>query len=329
VKNSQAFIAYDGSHTDGPFQNPLHYFRHNMTANFTRQVSERRQIGFKFNFGTNRFDSSGQIPLDLVSNGSIDRFGFIDPHNGGDVRSGIGAVYIRQEFASGDVLKVDGFVARSLFDLWSNFTFYLNDPVRGDEIQQHDSRLQQGVNAQYLHVHRLFNQQAILTLGGNFHDNQINVGRYSTEDRRIFGIGSSDDVHVTNAAAYVQEGISFLNGRLHAEAGLRFDGFRFQVTKRLTTFPNDAQSVLSPQPKTSLAYTPSQRLPLTLYFNYGRGISSQDTRGIVLYPHSPKISTTDFFNGVLHITREDFPARQTGSLSTAPTSRSTYPMRVQ
>ena len=97
----------------------------------------------------------------------------------------MGGLYFRQEFASGDMLKVDGFVSRSLFDLWSNFTFYLNNPVQGDEIQQHDSRLQEGVNAQYLHVHKLFGHQAILTTGGNFHDNQINVGTYNTEDRQI------------------------------------------------------------------------------------------------------------------------------------------------
>jgi hypothetical protein len=295
LKNTQAFLAYDVSHTDGPFLNPLNYVRHNVTGNLTRTINERRQLGFKFNFGTNRFDSSGQLPLDLVENGELDRFGYIDPADGGNVRSGMGAVYFRQEFKSGDMLKVDGFVARSLFDLWSNFTFFLNNPVQGDEIQQHDSRLQEGANVQYLHVHKLFGQQAMLTLGGNFHDNQINVGTYNTESRRIFGIQNSDNVHVTNGAGYAQEGVTFWRGRVHAEAGLRLDGFRFQVASRVNAGEAGAQSVFVPQPKVNLAYTPTERLPMTLYFNYGRGISSQDARGIVLYPQSPKVSTTDFF----------------------------------
>jgi outer membrane receptor protein involved in Fe transport len=193
------------------------------------------------------------------------------------------------------MLKVDGFVSRSLFDLWSNFTFYLNDPVHGDEIQQHDSRLQEGLNAQYLHIHKLFNQPAILTFGGNFHDNHINVGTFNTDDRKVLVAQSSDHVHVTNAAGYLQEGVTFWRGRLHAEAGLRFDSFRFQSASFINPAQSGAQTVVVLQPKVNLSYTPTQRLPLTLYFNYGRGISSQDARGIILHPQSPKVSTTDFF----------------------------------
>jgi hypothetical protein len=295
LENTQALVAYEGSYSDGPFLNPLHYLRNNITGNVTRQLGHERQIGFKFNFGTNRFNSSGQIPLDLVADKQLDRFGYVDPADGGHVFSGVGALYFRQEFPSGDMLKIDGFLSRSLFDLWSNFTFYLNNPVQGDEIQQHDSRLQKGANAQYLHAHKLFNRQAILTFGGNFHDNQINVGTYNATDRHIFAINSSNHVRVTNAAGYLQEGIALWGDRLYAEAGLRVDSFRFQKTSLADPTEGGAQTVVAPQPKVNLAYTPSHSLPLTLYFNYGRGISSQDARGIILYPQSPKVSTTDFF----------------------------------
>jgi hypothetical protein len=295
LKNTEALVAYEGSYTDGPFLKPLHYLRNNITGNITRQLGHERQIGFKFNFGTNRFDSSGQIPLDLVADKQLERFGYIDPADGGHVFSGVGALYFRQEFPSGDMLKVDGFLSRSLFDLWSNFTFYLNNPVQGDGIQQHDSRLQEGVNAQYLHAHKLFNRQAVLTLGGNFHDNQIKVGTYNTADHHIFAINSSNHVRVTNAAGYLQEGIALWGDRLYVEAGLRMDSFRFQTTSLVDPTVGGAQTVVALQPKVNLAYTPSHRLPLTLYCNYGRGISSQDARGISLHPQSPKVSITDFF----------------------------------
>ena len=295
LKNTKGLVAYEGSYTDGPFLNPLHYLRDNMTGNITRQLGHERQLGFKFNFATNTFDSSGQIPLDLVADKQLDRFGYIDPADGGRVLSGVGALYLRQEFSSGDMLKIDGFLSRSLFDLWSNFTFYLNNPVQGDEIQQHDSRLQEGANAQYIHAHKLFNRHAIMTLGGNFHDNQIEVGTYNTADRHIFAINSSNHVRVTNGAGYLQEGIALWGDRLYAEAGLRVDSFRFQTTGLVDPTEGGAQAVVVPQPKVNLAYTPSQSLPLTLYFNYGRGMSSQDARGIILFPQSPKVSTTDFF----------------------------------
>ena len=183
IDNIDAFIAYEPSYTDGPFDSPLRYRRDNITGNLTRNFSDSEAIGFKFNFGRNNFFSSGQIPLDLVANGELDRFGFIDPENGGKVRLGTFGGYYRKQFTSGATFKADAFVGRSLFDLFSNFTFFLLDPIYGDEIQQHDSRLQEGGNVQYLQPFKIFGKQSFLTVGGNFLANQVNVGLYPTIDR--------------------------------------------------------------------------------------------------------------------------------------------------
>ena len=100
---------------------------------------------------------------------TLDRFGFIDPDNGGKVQLGTIGIYFRKEWNSGATFKADAFLGRSLFDLWSNFTFFLADPIYGDEIQQHDSRLQEGANVQFLQPYKFFGKQALLTVGGNFH----------------------------------------------------------------------------------------------------------------------------------------------------------------
>ena len=42
-EHADAFIAYDGSHTDGPFINPGRYTRHNVTGNYTRHLNERNR----------------------------------------------------------------------------------------------------------------------------------------------------------------------------------------------------------------------------------------------------------------------------------------------
>ena len=156
----------------------------------------------------------GQIPLDLVSSGLLDRFGYIDPSDGGRVKLGTASAYYSKIFRNGDTFKADGFVSRSLFDLYSNFTFYLNDPVHGDAFQQHDSRLQQGLNAQYTHAHHLGSVAAVLTAGANFHDNEINVGLYPNEGRVPIGVTTRADAHVTNGAGYAQESLSLLHDRL-------------------------------------------------------------------------------------------------------------------
>ena len=163
-----SYIAYDGSYTDGPFLNAGRYRRDNINANYSRAQNERTKIGFRFISGRNNFYSSGQIPLDLVNAGLLDRFGYIDPSDGGRVKLGTLSAYYSKVRKNGDTLRVDGFLGRSLFDLYSNFTYFLKDPVHGDAFQQHDSRLQQGVNMQFIHVHRLGGSDGNLHVGKQF-----------------------------------------------------------------------------------------------------------------------------------------------------------------
>ena len=294
-KQADSFIAYEGSRTDGPFLNPLRYKRDNISGNYTWHLRQNEALGFKLNTGRNDFFSSGQIPLDEVAAGRLDRFGFEDLFDGGRMRNATLAAYYRRESARGDIFKLDGFLGRSLFDLFSNFTFYLNDPVNGDGIQQHDSRLQEGTNAQYLHPYKLLGQQALFIAGSNFHDNRINVALFPRVRRDAIGVTTGAHAHVTNAAGYFQQGIDLWGGRLHLDGGLRFDYFRFQVTDHVASALSGMQGAGRFQPKANMTLTPSARIPLTLYFNFGRGISSQDARGVAQRPDAPKVATTDFY----------------------------------
>jgi outer membrane receptor protein involved in Fe transport len=311
IKQVDSFIAYEFSRTDGPFKNPLKYRRDNITGNFTRKLDETQSLGFKFNFGRNDFFSSGQIPLDLVFAGQLDRFGAIDPENGGKVRLGTASGYYRREFKSGAMLKADAFVGRSLFDLFSNFTFFLNDPVYGDEVVQHDSRLQEGGNAQYLQPYKFFGNQSLVTIGGNLHFNQINVGLAPSVSRNpnrkfLFGNENNPNVlftkanaNVNNYAAYIQNSTDFYNGHLRLELGLRFDYFSFDVNgfelSDARTEIIGKESAGKFQPKFALAWSPFEKTPVSFYVNYGRGIASEDARGVVRQPDAPKVATTDFY----------------------------------
>jgi hypothetical protein len=288
LDKADTFLAYEGSRTDGPFLNPLRYRRDNVTANYTRRLEGDAAVGLRLNFGRNDFFSSGQIPLDLVASGQLPRFGFIDPNDGGRVRLGTAGIYYRKTLQSGASFKADGFLSRSLFDLYSNFTLFLHDNSNGDGIQQHDSRFQQGFNTQYLRPHQLWGNPSLLTVGTNFHDNQINVGLFPQAHREPLGVTSNALAHVTNTAGYAQQATDFLHGKLHLEAGLRWDYFRFSVNDRVEGSERF-------QPKFGAAYRVSSSFPLTLNFNYGRGINTQDARGVVQRPQSPRIATTDFY----------------------------------
>ncbi|HEX7318037.1 MAG TPA: TonB-dependent receptor [Pyrinomonadaceae bacterium] len=326
LKNGVGFIAYEGSRTSGPFVSPLRYRRDNVTASYTRDLNDKSALGFKLNAGRNDFFSSGQIPLDEVAAGRLERFGLIDPDNGGRVRGGTAGVYYRREFKDGGLFKVDGYLTRALFDLWSNFTFYLNDREHGDEIQQHDSRLQQGANAQYVRPHKLLGAHALLTVGGNLQAFQTNVGLYPSIGRDpsradVTRANPSDcpfdddpaqpgppdrfnspcflltsaRARVTNTGLYAQQAVDLFGGHLHVEGGLRYDYFRFNVEDKIRPAFSGVRGEGRLQPKASLAYTPSHAFPATVHFNYGRGISSQDARGVARRPESPRVATTDFY----------------------------------
>ncbi len=295
VRNADAFLAYEGSHADGPFLKPLDYRRDHFTGNLTRRLSDRRAFGVKMNGGRNGFQSSGQIPLAEVAAGRLSPFGSLDPGEGGRVHQATAAAYYRHEQDNGAVWKLDGFTTRSLFDLYSNFTFFLNDEANGDAIQQHDSRLQQGANAQYVRPHRSGATFGTLSAGGNYHDNQINVGLYPRIGRTPFGVSTRANARVTNGAGYAQETLQLLHGKLMLSGGMRFDSFRFDVRDRVDPAQSAVRQSGRFQPKFSAAYTPFSRVPVTLHANYGRGISSLDARGILTRPEGQRVATTDFY----------------------------------
>jgi outer membrane receptor protein involved in Fe transport len=295
VQKVDAYIAYDGSYTDGPFVSPGRYRRDNINANYTRTLDDTQKLGFRVVFGRNDFYSSGQIPLDLVSAGLLDRFSYIDPTDGGRVKLGTVSTYYSKTFANGDTLKLDGFLGRSLFDLYSNFTFDFADPVHGDAFQQHDSRLQEGANLQYTHPHKIGRIAASFISGVNFHDNEINVGLYPRDGRIPTGVTTRANAHVTNEAAYAQEMLSLLRGRLLIGGGLRFDEFRYNVLDRVTPEASGLQYAGRWQGKGNVAFTPAARVPLTFHVNYGRGINSIDARGVIQRPDQPRLATTDFY----------------------------------
>lgn len=135
MSKQDAYVAYEGSYSDGPFKTPLQYRRDNINGNYSFSPGAGQKLGFRF-IGRNNFTSSGQIPLDLVNAGVLDRFGSLDITQGGHVKMGTLSAYYSNASAGGGVLKLDGFLGRSLFDLYSNFTYYAANPVTGDAIQQ-------------------------------------------------------------------------------------------------------------------------------------------------------------------------------------------------
>jgi len=167
-KNTRMLIANEYSYSDGPYEQPLNYTRNNFTAALFHTVRPGENFGFRLLGAYNDFISAGQLPLDQIEAGKLNLFGFVDPTDGGISTSGTVTGYYGKERANGDRFYVNGMVNRVLFDLFSNFTFFLNNPEDGDGFGQHDSRLQQALNASYNKPHQVLGGLGNFTGGFNY-----------------------------------------------------------------------------------------------------------------------------------------------------------------
>jgi hypothetical protein len=194
----------------------------------------------------------------------------------------------------GAIWKADAFIERSLFDLYSNFTSFLNDPALGDGIQQHDSRLTQGADTQYAQPHFLGWGDGVITVGGGLLATQNLVDLRQSVNREPLSLFTSARANVLNGSGYVQENLNLAGGRVQLGGGLRWDVFRYAVNDLIDSDFTGAETSARLQPKASLAYSPFDKIPFKAFFNYGRAIASLDARGAVRRPEGPLIATTDF-----------------------------------
>jgi len=133
---ADSFIAYEGTHTDGPFISPLRYQRDNVTGNYTWHISEKESLGFKLNFGRNDSSRPDRFPWIWWPTANSTVSATWIPSTGGRVRLGTLGIYYRRDLASGDIFKVDGFLTRNsgprtIWSLPNAFTsaFKGQDPV--------------------------------------------------------------------------------------------------------------------------------------------------------------------------------------------------------
>ena len=86
-----------------------------------------------------RWNSTDQVPDRAIAAGLIPRFGNLDATDGGTTarHSLVGDF---QHTSAAAVTRATAFVSRYRLNLFSNFTYALDDPVRGDQFEQADRR---------------------------------------------------------------------------------------------------------------------------------------------------------------------------------------------
>jgi TonB family protein len=277
------WVAFEAAYDEGPFINPEHLKRYNVFSKITYDIRPRTQIGvFVSAYGSGWY-GSGQIPAREVAAGRLDQFGAEDPTEGGLTERQMFTAFLKHNDLLNDV-EVTFYVTRYRLALFNDFTFYLEDPVHGSEIEQDDSRLYTGANVAW-HFHRHWRLISFrTTLGVNARYDGVHVDRWDDEARVRLQrhvdtspahlSGNNDDIDVTNLSGYLEEDV-YVNKWVRAVGGLRVDYFGFNVSDLNAPPANESgskQKVLV-SPKASLVVSP---LPerFDLYLNFGMGFHS-------------------------------------------------------
>ena len=220
-----------------------------------------------------KFRSPEQVPLRAIESGLIDRLGFLDSDLGGETTR-VGGVLSWIDDARGP-LNILGYAHYYDFRLTSNFTYFLDDPVNGDEFEQIDERQLYGFTAsQQWDVGR---SRWRLGAEGRY-DDIGQVGLFRTARRARLSTVRDDSVKEGSLGVFVANEFRF-NEKLRSYVGVRRDQYRFEVDSSLAANSGEESAGITSY-KASLAYQPIK--PLELYASYGTGFHSNDARGTTI-----------------------------------------------
>ncbi len=283
-------------HNDGPFDVPDDYKRLNGAVRYFRGDTLDYFTLTAMTY-SGHWNSTDQVPLRAIDEGSIDRFGTFNPTDGGvSTRSSLS--FSRVKRADESEVRVSAYVIRYKLDLWSTFTYYLHDPIDGDQMLQHDDRVVYGVKASKSWFTALLGAPTTNVIGVQARVDDIkDVGIFPTFERQIIGTTQNAGVLESNGALYAESSTQWLE-HVKTTLGLREDQFNFDVKDKMLN-PDGSCNVASDplgcvtgtqraaifSPKLGLILGPW--LKTTYFVNLGDGFHSNDARGVTRSGQNP------------------------------------------
>ena len=283
-------------HNDGPFEvaddynrlnGVVRYFRGDLSDYFT--VSAMAYSG--------KWNSTDQVPQRAFSEGLIDRFGTLNPTDGGvSTRSSLS--FSRVKRSDEDLVDISAYVIRYKLDLWSTFTYYLRDPINGDQMLQHDDRVVYGLKASKSWFTSFLGAPTTNVVGVQARIDDIrDVGIFPTFERQIIGTSQNAGVLESNGALYAESNTQWFD-RMQTTFGLREDQFDFDVKDKMVN-PNGTCNISSDplgcvtgtkraaifSPKLGLVVGPWAKT--TYFIDIGDGYHSNDARGVTRSGQNP------------------------------------------
>ena len=277
VGAGHVLAAFETEHNDGPWLRPDAYKKVNGVLRYSQgdAVNGFSVTGMGYRATWN---STDQVPQRAIDQGIIGRFGALDPSDGGDTYRYSGTVEW-QRSKNNATTKVVAYGIGYNLNLFSNFTFFLDDPVHGDQFHQTDHRFITGGKVSYRRVDKWNGREVQNTLGVHIRNDDITtVGLYHTQARQLVDTVRQDAVVETSGAAYAQNEIAW-SPWFRTLAGLRVDGYRFGVTASDPVNGGTTRAGIV-SPKGGVVIGPFKGTEM--YVNAGLGFHSNDARGTTI-----------------------------------------------
>ena len=274
VGEGNFLYALEGLHNDGPWQRGDNYIKGNGVLRYSQEHDDSGWsvtfMGYKANW-----NATDQIARRAVDSGIIDRFGEIDPTDGGDSqRYSLTAEWHRQSAEGMTQVMAYGFYYD--VDLFSNFTYFLSDTNRGDQFEQPDKRFVSGFKAAHTFFHRMGKAESETTLGLQNRNDVIKNGLFLTQRRDRYATVREDDTLENSISPYAENKTRW-NDWLRSTVGVRFDAYRVDVDSDLDANSGDRWATII-SPKGGIVLGPWAKTEL--YLNGGLGFHSNDGRGV-------------------------------------------------
>ncbi|CAJ0713009.1 hypothetical protein LMG8323_02111 [Ralstonia mannitolilytica] len=260
---------------NGPWTVPEGVHKLNGVLRYTVPLGGGERVSVTGMAYKNAWQSTDQVPLRAINEGRIPRFGAIDPTDGGAAsRYSLSADWLRP-LADG-LFKANAYVIKSRLQLFSNFTYALNNPEQGDQFEQFENRVTTGVNASRTWLGSVAGRESETEVGSQTRFDRLDPIRLTnTQMRQPYALVRSDTVNETSTALYVRNSTQWLPW-LRTIAGVRADQFWYSVaSSNPLNSGNGTDHIVSP--KLSVVLSPTARTDV--FMNWGRGYHSNDVRG--------------------------------------------------
>src|SRR6266852_5803314 len=270
-------------HNDGPWINPEDYRKLNGVLRFSQGTNADGYTVSLMGY-TGKWNATGQIPQRAVDDGTISRFGAIDPTDGGKTSRYSLSLDRHKTLENGGVFHMDVYAIKYRLNLFSNFTFFLDNQTNGDQFEQADNRTVIGLTPSWIFSGKWDGRPVTNKFGLDARRDNMTVGLFHTEARERVDTPTtpstvrSDKVAQTGVGLYYENTLQWTDS-FRSIAGVREDFYGARVDSDLAANSGTTSAHIT-SPKLNFVFGPFDK---TEYFlNYGQGFHSNDARGTTI-----------------------------------------------